>query len=83
MGALEVTAMNQPTQRVYEMAKAAARNGTTVPYSVVASEIDLDMENPIHRNEFADMLDEISRAEYARGRHMLLAVVVHRIRKQA
>ncbi len=69
--------MNQQTQRVYEMAKGAARDATTVPYSVVAREIDLDMENPLDRNQLADMLDEISRTEHGLGRHMLSAVVVH------
>ena len=69
--------MNQQTRRVYDMAKAAAHDATIVPYSVVASEIGLDMENPVHRKELAAMLDDISRAEYALGRHMLSAVVVH------
>jgi len=69
--------MDQRTKRIYDLAKAAARNGTTIPYSFVASVIGLDMDNPAHRNELAAILDEVSRTEHARGGPMLSAVVVH------
>ena len=69
--------MDQRTQRIYDLAKAAARNATTIPYSFVASVIGLDMDNPVHRNELAAILDEVSRTEHTRGRPMLSAVVVH------
>ena len=69
--------MDQRTQRVYDLAKAAARNVTTIPYSFVARVMGLDMDDPAHRRELAAMLDEVSRTEHARGRPMLSAVVVH------
>ncbi len=63
-------------QTIYERLKEVARRKVIVYYHEIAPLAGLDMSNPAHRNEIADILGEISRYDVMKGRPMLSAVVV-------
>ena len=62
--------------RIYEELKRVARNREYTTYQKVGDLINLDMENPAHRNELAETLDEIPTFEHSHQRPMLSVVVV-------
>jgi hypothetical protein len=54
-----------------------ARNKNVITYSEVGKITELNMENPAHRNELAEILGEISWHEHDNDNPLLSAVVVH------
>lgn len=63
-------------QVVYEELKRIATEKAVTNYTAVGLLIDLDMGNPVDRNEITDVLDEINFYEHQHGRPMLSAVVI-------
>ena len=66
------------TQAIYEELLRVARSGQVVNYSDVAPLAGLNMDSPQDRNQIADILDAISRAEHDAGKPLLSAVVIRR-----
>jgi hypothetical protein len=64
-------------QIIYNALIKVARTRKTISYSELGKLFNLNMENPIHRDELAAYLGEISTFEVRHGRPMLTAVVVH------
>lgn len=64
-------------RRVYDALKAAARKGTTVSYSDIASLAGLPPRGHYMGREVGRLLGEISEDEVKRGRPMLSAVCVN------
>jgi len=68
---------SQPmTRDIYERLKEVARAGRTITYGEIAPMAELDMSNPVDRNEIAAILVAISTTEHQEGRPLLSAVVV-------
>jgi len=63
-------------QAIYERLQGIARAGRTISYHEIAPLAGLDMGNPAHRNEIAEILYEISTHEHREGRPLLSAVVI-------
>ena len=66
------------TQAIHEELLRVARSGQVVNYSDVAPLAGLNMDSPQDRNQIADILDDISRAEHDAGKPLLSAVVIRR-----
>ncbi|MBI2667639.1 hypothetical protein HYX17_02605 [Candidatus Woesearchaeota archaeon] len=65
-------------KKVYEKLKDVARRGTTMTYTDLNNEcnLNLDFDNIKDRNEIAHILGDISKEEYKNGRPLLSTVVV-------
>ena len=63
---------------VYEKLNEVARSGTTIPYTDLKNEcnLNLDFDNIKDRNEIAHILGEISRYEHKNNRPLLSAIAV-------
>jgi hypothetical protein len=64
-------------QGIYEALKQAAIQGKPLNYADIAPLAGLDMNRADHRNQIAEILDEISTHEHTEGRPLLSAIVVH------
>jgi hypothetical protein len=65
-------------QIIYETLKQVARAGSLLNYTDVGTLVGLDMDNPDHRNEMSNLLDEISLSEHRQGRPLLSVVVIRK-----
>lgn len=65
-------------KRVYEKLKEVAKRGTTITYTDLNDEcnLDLDYDNIKYRNEIAQILGDISKEEHKNNRPLLSVVVV-------
>ena len=70
--------MRTGTQAIHEELIRVAKNLRVVNYSDVAPLAGLNMESPEDRNQIADILDAISRAEHRAEKPLLSAVVIRR-----
>ena len=70
--------MDAYTLAIYDELRRVAKDGGITRYSDVAPLANLDMDSPEDRNRIADILDEISRCEYADGKPLLSAVVIRK-----
>jgi hypothetical protein len=61
---------------IYQKLKQTASQRSLVTYGELAPLVDLDMDNPAHRNEIGQLLGDISKFEHRQGRPMLSAVAV-------
>lgn len=61
---------------VYKKLCEVAARRATVTYQEVANLVGLDMANPAHRNEIAELLGVVSSYEHKHGRPLLSVVVV-------
>lgn len=61
---------------IYSELTHVAKSGGVTTYGAIAPLAGLDMGNPDHRNQLAQILGDISRAEHEAGRPLLSVLVI-------
>jgi hypothetical protein len=76
MRKLEEKKMAWTMQELTEMLRQRAREYGIYYYGDLAPYLNLNMENPDHRNQIGSILGDVSNYEHAQGRPLLSAIVI-------